>query len=161
MENKINFIGYKNYPSQKLYKLFNSFFMDEEKTAFFMVAITEAVCNAFRYNKLPYDKASVNINIKYTNKILIVSIVSSTNKKDAKEIKTNLLNLIENTDVCWHEIIKNQPCGRGLWLMLEASNRVILEPDMQKVHLVVYFPYKIRKWSNKELLDKLDIGIGI
>lgn len=159
MEYKFNFIGYQNYPNQMLFDFFYMYFKDNEKTAFFMVAITEAICNACRYNQKSYDRAKIDITIKYVNKALIVSIQAQTYKTKAKEIKHTLSKLIKHNNFYWHKIIQDKPSGRGMWLMLQACDRVILEPDMQKVHLVVYLPYKIKKLSNKELLNKLDIGV--
>ena len=70
MEYKFNFIGYQNYPHQVLFDFFYMYFKDNEKAAFFMVAITEAICNACRYNKKSYDRANIDITIKYINKSL-------------------------------------------------------------------------------------------
>ncbi|RGW51130.1 hypothetical protein [Megamonas funiformis] len=159
MEYKFNFIGYQNYPHQVLFDFFYMYFKDNEKAAFFMVAITEAICNACRYNKKSYDRAKIDITIKYINKSLIVSIKADIYKTKAKMIKDNLFKLTKNNNACWHEIIQDKFSGRGIWLMLQSCDRVILEPDMQTVHLVVYLPYKIRKLSNKKLLNKLDIGV--
>lgn len=39
MEYKFNFIGYQNYPHQVLFDFFYMYFKDNEKAAFFMVAI--------------------------------------------------------------------------------------------------------------------------
>lgn len=159
MEYKFNFIGYQNYPHQVLFDFFYMYFKDNEKAAFFMVAITETICNACRYNKKSYDRAKIDITIKYINKSLIVSIKADTYKTKAKMIKDNLFKLTKNNNACLHEIIQDKSSGRGIWLMLQSCDRVILEPDMQTVHLVVYLPYKIRKLSNKKLLNKLDIGV--
>ena len=64
MEYKFNFIGYQNYPHQVLFDFFYMYFKDNEKAAFFMVAITEAICNACRYNKKSYDRAKIDITPK-------------------------------------------------------------------------------------------------
>ena len=96
MEYKFNFIGYQNYPHQVLFDFFYMYFKDNEKAAFFMVAITEAICNACRYNKKSYDRAKIDITIKYINKSLIVSIKADTYKTKAKMIKDNLFKLTKN-----------------------------------------------------------------
>ena len=157
MKYKFKFTGYQNHPQKRMFRFFNNYFKNEDNTAFFMAAVIEAVFNAARYSIKTFDTAEIEISVRYINKALIVSISSDTYSVAAVDIQRKMMELAKNEEH-WSSLVDGTS-DRGIWIMLQACDRVILEPKMEKVHLVVYFPYRVKELSNKALLKKMDIGV--
>lgn len=98
----------------------------------FRLAINEAISNAIRYGD-SFDDAKVAVNIRFNRKIIIAKIQSFNNGFNVKEYVENFYS---NPSANVWDMLKKKSRGRGLWLMLSGSERVIFSADGKEVILV-------------------------
>lgn len=97
----------------------------------FTFAINEAVCNALRYGHGGLDEAKVQLKIKFNDRFIVAKIGSDSEGFDVEDY-VNQLNQSDN----WWEALKKEKRGRGLWIMLTGSKKVIYNSNGCEVMLV-------------------------
>lgn len=106
--------------------------LSEKSLINFTMAINEAICNALRYGDGGLDLSKVKLKFRYNGKHIIAKISSNSPGFD---IQTYIHSFDENTSDWWTSI-KNRNHGRGLWIMLSGSKKVIFSSDGNEVTLV-------------------------
>jgi anti-sigma regulatory factor (Ser/Thr protein kinase) len=117
----------------------------------FTLGINEAICNALRYGNEGLDMSQVKLQVRYNGTCLIAQICSSNAGFD---VKSYLAGLNDSTAEWWKDLRKRKR-GRGLWLMLSGSQRVIFNASGNKVILVLNTSCKETDEAN--LLSKVTV----
>jgi anti-sigma regulatory factor (Ser/Thr protein kinase) len=99
----------------------------------FTLGVNEAICNALRYGSEGFDMSQVKLHVRYNGTFLIAQVCSSNAGFD---VRSYLASLHDSTAEWWKDLRKRKR-GRGLWLMLSGSQRVIFNASGNKVILVL------------------------
>lgn len=118
----------------------------------FTLAINEAVCNALRYGRNGLEAAQVKLNVFYDGKFLTAQVVSDN---DGFDVKGYLNSLSINDD--WWKSLRRKSRGRGLWLMMCGSQKVIFNECGNVVTLILDISEKELK-NDKDLLARVVIS---
>lgn len=122
----------------------------------FTLAVNEAVCNALRYGKDGIDLSKVILNVRYNGKHIIAKITSDSAGFDV----ANYIRGLECQSGLWWECLRKKNRGRGLWIMLTGSKRVIYNATGDTVFLIFNTQEKTSTLSqdrNETLLAKIKV----
>jgi anti-sigma regulatory factor (Ser/Thr protein kinase) len=122
----------------------------------FTLAINEAICNALRYGDGGVDISKVKVRLRCNSRFVIVKVSSSSPGFDIHTYIKSLDKSLEDDSPDWWEALKNKSHGRGIWIMLTGSEKVIFNNNGNDVILVS----KIKDSAaleNRELLSKITI----
>ena len=112
----------------------------KQENYLFETAILEAVCNAARYSIHGQKNAEIHFRVYIDELSLKVVVLSKTNNFNVKEYRQNLSSLCDDPEIGnlnWGEYTKdNEDGGRGLWLMLQACQYVIMNYTGQEITLI-------------------------
>lgn len=139
-----SFQGYQNYEPyrKKLAALCEKAFI--EHNPYFMIAINEAVCNAFKYHKLGPREGSVSIQVRLSESDITVIVRADTHAFDMKDFQKRMRALLKNKKTSameWGDYTDDTDRSRGFWYMLQAVDYLIAESDCSSVTLSEHIPY--------------------
>ncbi|MGL5515068.1 MAG: ATP-binding protein [Sporomusa sp.] len=100
----------------------------------FRLAINEAICNALRYGNGGIDDSIVRLNIRYHEQFIVAKISSDSPGFAVREY-IEKLSIIDPQE--WWEHLKTKNRGRGLWLMVTGSQKVIFNAAGNQVILAM------------------------
>lgn len=98
----------------------------------FRLAINEAICNALRYGSGGVHDAKVRVIIRYNGNYVLAKIISTSNGFDVSHYVEGLQH-IDCHD--WWTALKGKNRGRGIWIMLSGSEKVIFNAAGNEVIL--------------------------
>lgn len=108
--------------------------VDKSSLIKFRLAINEAICNALRYGKEGIENTQVHLNIRYSGNFIVAKISSQSNGFDVQK-HLNKLSGVDQQD--WWDYLKAENRGRGLWIMLSGSQKVIYNASGSQVILAM------------------------
>ena len=109
----------------------------------YIMALNEAVCNAFRYNKCGEYKGTVDFNMIVSDSDIVTRIHSDTMPFNAVAYYEKIQELAQNSktkDMEWGIYTLEQEGGRGLWYMLYGSDALQLDITSHEVTLFIAYP---------------------
>lgn len=121
----------------------------------FTWAVNEAICNALRYGKDGIDESKVNFTVRYNGRFLIAKVISNSGGFDV----SGYLRDLSSQKGLWWECLKNKNRGRGLWIMLNGTKRVIFNDTGDTVYLVFNTQEQnfLANEENEYLLSKIKV----
>jgi anti-sigma regulatory factor (Ser/Thr protein kinase) len=122
----------------------------------FRLAINEAIVNAIRYGDGGVNSAKVYVSIRYNIKNIVAKIRSYN---EGFDVRHYIEKFQENPEVNIWESLKKRNRGRGLWLMLSGSERVLFSADGRDVILITKINNGIteKERNSERLLSKVHI----
>ena len=117
----------------------------------FVLAINEAVCNALRYGDGGIEEAKVKINLRFNGKYILAKVNSSSLGFD---VDGYIKSFPKNLD--WWELLRKKNRGRGLWIMLNGSQKVIFSENGKEV-ILLFNVHNPTFNDEKELLSKVRV----
>jgi len=109
----------------------------------YIMALNEAVCNAFRYNTAGEYKGEADINMIVSDNDVMCRIYASTNAFDPRSHYQRIQELAKNPetrDLDWGDYTQEQEGGRGLWYMLYGSDVLQIDVSSHEVSLFISYP---------------------
>jgi anti-sigma regulatory factor (Ser/Thr protein kinase) len=126
--------------------------LSKESLVNFRMAISEAICNAIRYADNT-AMAKVVVQVRFKKKLIIAKVTSFNASFDVKKYLEPLRNIA--ADNVW-DMLKTKNRGRGLWIMLSCSDRVIFSADGSDVILVTRVNQRPKmECETRKLLSKV------
>lgn len=123
--------------------------LDKSSLINFRLAINEAICNSLRYGNGGIDQAKVRLSIRYSDRFILAKIITDNSGFNVHEYVERLSGVEQQN---WWDYLKTQNRGRGLWLMLSGSQKVIYNASGNEVILAMKFN---KKYSEENLLSKV------
>lgn len=148
------FHGYGNYPWVYIKRICKELIPDTKGSSLMTYAITEAVCNKCKYSTIENNKVSITIK---KDKAAICVIVSGLTKKCDYKKLVNSYHELKIINKTWAEYVDNAFSGRGLWVMLEAFNKVFFDKDTGAMHMYLYLPFEYSGDRIPDLVKKIYI----
>lgn len=118
----------------------------------FILAINEAVCNALRYGEGGIEEAKVKINLRFNGKYILAKVSSSSIGFDVD----GYIKSFNQKNLDWWELLRKKNRGRGLWIMLTGSQKVIFSADGKEV-ILLFNVHNPTFNDEKELLTKVRV----
>lgn len=126
--------------------------LDKSSLIKFRLAINEAICNALRYGEGGIEKAKVRLTIRYNESIILAKISSNSS---GFNVHDHLLNLNNVDQKNWWDSLKSKNRGRGFWIMLSGSQKVIFNKAGNEVILAMQLAG--RHETEVDLLSKVHV----
>ena len=125
--------------------------VDKSSLINFRLAINEAICNALRYGSGGIEQAQVRLSIRYSGNFILAKISSENNGFNVRE---HVEKLSEADQQDWWDYLKSKNRGRGLWIMLSGSQKVIYNASGNQVILATKINHQE---PEKKLLSKVHV----
>lgn len=119
----------------------------------FIYAINEAICNALCYGDGGFEVSKVKVRIRCNSKFIIAKVSSSSPGFDVHTYINNLGNDYPD----WCKALRKKNRGRGIWIMLTGSEKVIFNSNGNDVILVSRISAECPDSEERELLSKIAI----
>lgn len=128
----------------------------------YSIAITEAVCNAFRYNRMGEYKGQARIQMVITDSDITTRIYSNPMPCSMKKIYSKLSSLASDPmkkDLDWGIYTQESLGGRGLWYMLYGADNIQVDDGCREISLFIAVPsdQQPRQKKISQLFKKLYI----
>ena len=109
----------------------------------YIMALNEAVCNAFRYNTAGEYKGEAVITVAISNNDILCRVYADTNPFDPRNHFKKVQELANNPATCeldWGDYTQDQEGGRGLWYMLYGTDALTMDVTSHEVALFISYP---------------------
>ena len=116
---------------------------DKDVHIAYIMALNEAVCNAFRYNVEGEYKGNAEINMIVSCNDIMCRIYADTMSFDVIKYYRKIQELAANPEtgkMDWGVYTQNKDGGRGLWYMLYGSDVLQIDIKTYEVSLFISFP---------------------
>ena len=104
----------------------------------YIIAISEAVCNAAKYAKAGPESVNINIKLRITMDDITTIIAADTKHFDVEHFRTHLRQLADDEiigNMEWGDYCQEVSHGRGIWYMLMAVDYLIFDTSGKEVSL--------------------------
>ncbi len=109
----------------------------------YIMALNEAVCNAFRYNISGEYKGEAEINMIVSDNDIMCRIYAKTMPFDPRKHYKKIQSLAEDPktkDMDWGVYTQEQDGGRGFWYMLYGCDVLQIDVNSEEISLFISYP---------------------
>ena len=116
----------------------------EDKEEHFLIAISEAVCNAACYATAGPEQAKIQIQLVISDGDVKATVQSDTQPFDFEHFRKDLRALAEDpltAGMEWGDYTSDSPQSRGYWIMLMACDYITVDVSGKSVMLCARTPF--------------------